>query len=77
MSAMNLGEVRRRLDEIRVAGSALAAKTPGADYAAPHELEDRLFEDALRAIADGHSAPASLAAAVLESKGYRFPRHYA
>lgn len=76
MSAMNLEEVRRRLDQIRVAGEALAAKTLGADYATPHELEDRLFEDALRAIADGHYAPATLAAAVLESKTYRFPRYY-
>lgn len=74
---MNLEDVRRRLDEIRAAGDALAAKSPARDHEAPHQLEDQLFEDALRAIAAGHLAPASLAAAVLESKDYQFPRHYA
>jgi hypothetical protein len=42
-----------------------------------HSSEDELWEDVLRAIADGASQPASLAAVALRTKGISFARWHA
>lgn len=47
------------------------------DWEAAHSMEDNLYKDVLRAIANGASDPRALATMALVTEGIDFPRHYA
>lgn len=68
---MTPADVRRRVENIRkLAG-------PGADYEALHGIEDDLYRDVLRAIAEGVLEPQAVAAAALHADKIEFPRYTA
>lgn len=64
-------EVLQRVATIRsLAGS-------GADYEGLHGMEDDLYRDVLRAVADGVREPRAVAAAALLTTDIEFPRYAA
>lgn len=68
---MTPADVRRRVENIRkLAG-------PSADYEALHGMEDDLYKDVLRAIAEGVLEPQAVAAAALCAEKIEFPRYAA
>jgi plasmid stability protein len=54
-----------------------AVRAASADDECAHAEEDRLHQSVLRAIANGHADPASLAAAALKTTDIDFSRWYA
>jgi hypothetical protein len=60
--------VRRCVEDLRRLGG------PGADHEGCHAMEDDIWRDVLRAIADGAPNPAELARAALETNGIEFER---
>lgn len=68
---MTPADVRRRVEIIR------KLAVPGADYEALHGMEDDLYKDVLRAIAEGVLEPQAVAAAALRAEKIEFPRYAA
>ena len=62
---MTVDEIKARVEEI--------ARERDDDERA-HGMEDKLWEDVLQAIAEGHSAPAEIARQALASRAIKFSR---
>lgn len=68
---MTPADVRRQVEIIR------KLAVPGADYEALHGMEDNLYKDVLRAIAEGVLEPQTVAATALRAEKIEFPRYAA
>ena len=64
----DITDVTRRLDRISEAKG---------DYEVAHGMEDNLYKDVLRAIANGTPDPRGLATMALVAEGIDFPRYTA
>lgn len=65
---MNAEGVRRAVEDIRASAG---------DPEAAHGMQDKLFSEVLRAVANGHPDARELAAAALIAREIEFPRWYA
>ena len=66
--SLSIGDIEARITAIRVFA------VDSDDYDKAREIEDSLWEDVLKAIAEGAPNPVELAKATLDSRLVRYPR---